>query len=334
MSVDEEWGQLSTLVRGNFQGGKAAFAGARDGFYGKFGGTGEVAKTIGNINTYYASLKPIDFPPKAQFGSRPGQQQLAHPNLVAALGRAVALLVKVDPMAAKASLIALSDVGTLAIRANVNDNSKFSLHSFGWAIDLNATSDSNVAKADFPETLFTLVTGLDVYGAQNVKLRNVQPYDQLLPLVRDYCHASDAFRAAFVEEGAFDATLAHVLQSQFASAQAADNVAALVVLARAKPVNTPALVAALDSVAAPQRGAAAQFLTAMCALFAQSKALTHPEVEGNAATVARYGYVNLHAEMIAALMAEDGGNLIWLGDALGAKDPMHFELRPPYPALF
>jgi hypothetical protein len=108
MGTDEEWHQLSARVQGAFDDGQAAFKKARDAFFAKFGGTGDVPATIAHVNAYYASLTAIDFPPKAKYGPRPGQGQLAHPAMVSALGKAVSLLEDQDPVAAKAAFIALS----------------------------------------------------------------------------------------------------------------------------------------------------------------------------------------------------------------------------------
>jgi hypothetical protein len=335
MAINDEWLQLSNRVRENFDGGVKAFALARDAFFNKFGGAADAATAIANVNRYYAALMPTDFPPKALFGPRPSQDTLAHTAMVGALAKAVALLESVDAVAAKASLIALTDVGTLDIRADVNDTTQFSLHSFGWAIDLNPLSDSNIPTANFPKDLFTLVTGVDVYGPRNEDMRALQPYATLLPLVRMYCNASDAFRAAFVSEAALEGAIAHVFQTTFASSQAAADVAPLAALARAVPVDVGAVHAALAArnIAAAQIARASSFLIGMCQVFAAAAALKKPAVIGNAATLAKYGFVNLHAELIAALSAQEGGGLKWLGAARGAKDPMHFELRSPYPPL-
>ena len=58
------------------------------------------------------------------------------------------------------------------------------------------------------------------------------------------------------------------------------------------------------------------------------KILPSPDGEGTAETIAAYGFINLPAELIAALTASEGGDLLWLGSvASGHKDFMHFQLK-------
>ncbi len=45
---------------------------------------------------------------------------------------------------------------------------------------------------------------------------------------------------------------------------------------------------------------------------------------GNAA---KFSFINLPAEVVAALAAADGGKLRWLGMATVTKDYMHFDFR-------
>jgi hypothetical protein len=58
-------------------------------------------------------------------------------------------------------------------------------------------------------------------------------------------------------------------------------------------------------------------------------------VDPDLAQLAMHGFMNVPAELAAALVASDGGNLRWLGaGASGTRDYMHFELRaPPKPPV-
>jgi predicted NBD/HSP70 family sugar kinase len=76
-----------------------------------------------------------------------------------------------------------------------------------------------------------------------------------------------------------------------------------------------------------QATAAAKWVLAAIRLFPVKQQVTRPEVTGNAGTVARFGFCNLPAALIAALIASDGGRLNWLGAAGSTKDFMHFDLR-------
>jgi hypothetical protein len=49
--------------------------------------------------------------------------------------------------------------------------------------------------------------------------------------------------------------------------------------------------------------------------------------EGTAGTVAAHGFMNMPGKLAAALSGSDGGGLDWLG-AAGARDFMHFQLKP------
>jgi hypothetical protein len=46
-----------------------------------------------------------------------------------------------------------------------------------------------------------------------------------------------------------------------------------------------------------------------------------------------HGFFNLPPELVAALVADDGGGLRWLGSHAGTKDYMHFELRDKPPLI-
>ena len=59
------------------------------------------------------------------------------------------------------------------------------------------------------------------------------------------------------------------------------------------------------------------------------KATTPP----SAGSLAAHGFFNLPPELVAALVATDGGGLRWLGSHTGTKDYMHFELRDEPPLI-
>ena len=53
-------------------------------------------------------------------------------------------------------------------------------------------------------------------------------------------------------------------------------------------------------------------------------------VDPSLAQMAMHGFMNIPPELAAALVADDGGNLRWLGAAAKAtRDFMHFEMRVP-----
>src|SRR5262249_7730969 len=84
-----------------------------------------------------------------------------------------------------------------------------------------------------------------------------------------------------------------------------------------------------------QAAAAAKWLLAAVQLFPKKQQVQRPEVRGNHATVARFGFCNLPAPLVAGLTAPDGGGLNWLAAANSTKDFMHFDLRAAdQPKLF
>jgi len=166
--IGSEFGQLSSFVRANVIGGIGAWPNLRDGMFATFGAAGKPSAAIPRINVYYARLVEANFPP---VNGVSGRKSPVHPNLKTKLDAAVALL---NAKGQSAVLGKLKSAGGFAIRKNANDASKLSNHSFGWALDLDPEFNPNVSKTNLPLDLILKITGVDVYGAESVRLRTPQ----------------------------------------------------------------------------------------------------------------------------------------------------------------
>src|SRR5262249_7105194 len=235
----------------------------------------------------------------------------------------------------------LGDIGGLSIRNNVNSQTELSNHSFGFAADLDPTLNPNIKKDNIPLDLFVKLTGLDLYGAVNQRLRTPRAFDQCLADVVLFADASAAFVKAFASLQNLKPACGSFIAGSFGHSLDAARLDALFAAAGATPPDQLGArnVLAAAGFNAAQAAGAAKFAIAAAALFKASRQIAHPEVTGNDAQAARFGLINLPAPLIAALIASDGGKLSWLGTAQGPKDFMHFELfaadQPPlfsYPA--
>ncbi|MGU3655993.1 M15 family metallopeptidase [Methylobacterium fujisawaense] len=312
-----EWGRLSTFVRENITNGFAGFGSTRDRLYARFDAPGDPNRAIPRVNAYYASMVAAEFP-RAKFKSP------VHPTMRDRLQTAAALLAAKGERAAGD---AVKSVGGFAIRPNVNRQTELSNHSFGWAIDIDPERNPNIPKAKLPLHIIQAFTGLDLYGPESERMRNAAPYATLLPAAQTITAASAAFIEAFRNRAALRKAFGSAVIRLCAirlDADALDRTEALAAAGHAK-----ALGALLSSAGAPDAKAAAasRVLIEAAILFKRAAKATKPKILGDAATLARFGFCNLAPELIAALVANDGGGLHWLGSANATKDYMHFELR-------
>jgi hypothetical protein len=319
--IASEFAQLSAFVRANVIDGIAAWPSLRDGMFSTFGAPGQPSIAIPRINAYYATLVEANFPPVSGVS---GRKSPVHPNLKAKLDAAVALLAA---RGQSAVLAKLKSAGGFAIRKNANDASKLSNHSFGWALDLDPELNPNIPKTKLPLDLILKITGVDLYGQESTRLRVSRPYDTTLPDVEALSGANRKFVAAFkdmpslkVACGAsitrlYSATLHSAMLDQAFDFATAGNDASLRSLLSGAGVATAKV------------GECAKFLKDAVAQFKLAKAPgVVAKVMGTSASVTKFGFFNMPAPLVAALIASEGAALFWLGSSNSTKDYMHSEL--------
>ncbi len=322
-----EWNKLSTFVRNNISGGFAGFQNIRDRLYAQFGAPDDPAKAIDRVNAYYKQLSGAGFP-KASFKSP------VHPVLKARLANTVALLTA---KGATAALTRIKSVGGFNIRANVNSPTQLSNHSFGWAVDIDPEINPNVKKANLPLAIIEAFTGVDLYGAESVKLRTAAPYDSLLPAAIILSKANEAFVAAFANAAGLRDGTGKAIKRLSGVTLPADKLTTAHALATAVPAKQTDLATLLQGAGATPAKAksTARLLADAADLFRRAAKVSAPKIIGTDASVTRFGFFNLAPEVAAGLAASDGAGLRWLGSAVGTKDYMHFELAAAdQPKLF
>lgn len=325
--IGAEFSQLSPFVRQNVIGGISAWPSLRTGMFSTFGAPGQPSVAIPRINAYYAMLREANFPPVSGVS---GRKSPVHPTLKAKLDAAVALL---NAKGQAATLAALKSAGGFAIRKNANDETKLSNHSFGWALDLDPELNPNIGKSKLPLDLIQKITGIDLYGVENTRLRTARPYNATLPDVTALSNASKTFVAAFKNLAALKTAGGKAIGRLYGvtlnpatidQAFAATSDAALRTLLSGAGI--PAVK--VNECAKFVKDANAQLK------LAQGPGVS-PAVMGTSASVTKFGFFNMPAPLIAALVASDGAGLFWLGTATNTKDYMHSELASAdQPALF
>ncbi len=317
-NLSGEFNSLIPVVRLNVDGGIGGWTRVRERMFNLFGAKGNAGAAIPRINAYYGKLIAAGFPPAPS--STSGRDTPVHPVLKQKLDRAASLL-QGDPAALK-----FGDIGGFSIRNNANNAALLSNHSFGWAVDLDPELNPNISKANLPLAVMEALTGLDLYGPVSLALRVPRPFTACLPDVKQFTEASTALVGAYGTLATLKAAAGRSIARTTGHALNATQLDSLfAAAAQSQSALRQALVAA--SLSTTQAAAVSKWLLAAVQLFAVKQRVTEPAVTGNAGTVARFGFCNLSAELIAALVASDGGKLNWLGAALGTKDFMHFDLR-------
>lgn len=350
-----EYNSLDSFVRGNIEKGDgssfAGYVGAREALMAKFG-------SVAKINEYYKGLVSADFPSSKV----KGYNTKVHANLHTKLQKAVTLMKSKktgDKTWLEVTEEGIKSIGGINIRENRNNTSELSFHSFGWAIDIDASLNPNVESKSFPKTLVEGITGEDVYGGDDAKaMRKGGTADELLAHAQALRDASDTFKKAFSDEASFKSAITTYLTGQgltLTETQTNDLYTLLTQVSTKKgstvtvknvetwlsdtnTANTrPATGGATTGTATTptpwaKAETAASFLTSMYSLFEKSGGKSGKKVSasvtGTPATIAAHGFLNLPAELITALTASDGAGLKWLGGLeSGTKDFMHFELK-------
>ena len=277
---------------------------------------------------------------------------LVHPNLQAAFDRATAHLTPRLPQLPQAEQDAIRVATSVAnpnswwstnVRENRNAPHRLSDHSFGWAVDFQATQNPNVGKSGSLDQV-QAVTGDDpnaLTTAGRTAAQAETAADDMRDISREYVAAMQS-----------EATLAPVLLRLANEARATAGVGAA--LTDGAALVTAALVVDDDDRARDLRRLlwpeAANATAAMPAALAQAStrlgqigrvfrasfqrgttgARTAATSEATPGGVAAHGFMSLPPALVGALAGSDAGNLVWLGTA-SVHDFMHFELaqEPP-----
>jgi hypothetical protein len=240
----------------------------------------------------------------------------------------------------------LSKPGGFNIRPNQNALDRLSDHSFGWAVDLNASFNPNTSNQLL--RLVPAITGHSPFKAVDPPAKGDnwtlgRTYGEVLKEATALAESSRRYTEAFADEKAVAKTILKLANAS----RATEKLAALTDLETGPLVATvmtpnikaekliPLLFGATTVTKA--RTAAAQRLLDVYSIYKASfadgggrlKASTPP----SAGSLAAHGFFNLPPELVAALVADDGGGLRWLGSHAGTKDYMHFELREKPPLI-
>jgi hypothetical protein len=375
--------QASSLAR--FIKSEAAYRGIRTGLLGAFGAlqVGTVA-ALTNAGAYYKSMVKVD----NFMGKKLGWTCYVHPDLSTAIANAEARLdaireEKTAQTNARAASWWYANVANsvsnfgdgVSIRANANNALELSLHSYGWAIDVNASFNPNVP--GFPRDLVSEMTGVDVFSSSTGQSKGNFARGKSGAEVRKEAErlrqASEQFAGAFQSQEALQAAMLKLINGRLHAAWDNDQMKVIYPLvqaaidagkglkkqsdreaaqASARDTLTDQLRLLQDTVGPPvalraggfQRLNLANTLLQLERLYRRvwskynKKTKTMERVAPQArvtdvASIAAHGFMNLNADLVAALAGSEGGKLNWLGavDESNTKDFMHFELasRPP-----
>jgi hypothetical protein len=296
--------------------------------FDRFGAATNPSKAIIRINAYYDKMVEVKL-------YADGKSVLAHPELDSRLRSAAALLgAKGFPKQAED----VSSFGGFNIRRNANNPNKLSNHSFGWAVDLDPVLNPNTPKASMPSAEILALTGIDPYGEESTRLRELRTFEDSVDDLRILSRSSKAFVTAFANSNSLKTVWQSAMKRLFGldvSSAAINQIFADAAANPPKPASVKAQIKAVGVPATNINATAAWMLSAAKLLKLAADPDLHAGVTGTAAQIAKFGYFNLGPELIASLIASDGGGLNWLGTALGTKDYMHNDLREAdQPSLF
>lgn len=267
---------------------------------------------------------------------------LVHPDMQAALDAASAWITSQPGVDVNAVRAGMGKPGGFWIRPNRNNPLALSEHSFGFAIDLNASMNPNIGKKGGLDAVKDATgvdpakqedDGLDAAGVQKVAATLHQ--------------ASADYVAVMSEPARFTARVRQIADGVRAAEKLTNlddtGAEALSTLLRigkgAAPDTDAVLTAAFGEVAAtPAQKAAAATLVRLAKVWrlANPASGKRPKAatEGTVGSVAANGFLKLQPMLVGGLSGTNAGNLNWLGNS-SVHDYMHFELmKGNKPALF
>jgi hypothetical protein len=212
-TVAGEYERLDPFVKANIEQNERGYVACRRALMATFG-------SVEGINAYYTTEidKGADFL---------GRKITVHRVLKERLDAAVALLdATTSPDGRTWGQIArasLRSAGGFNIRENRNSPTQLSLHSFGWAIDLNAPENPNTEKGvlqgnpkkNVPGSPVEELTGVDLFGGDEyTAIRAGGTAAQILPHAASMREASEKYEAAFESADALVNALAQYLAGE------------------------------------------------------------------------------------------------------------------------
>jgi hypothetical protein len=222
----EEFEQLQPTKFGDFIKSETKYRGIRSGLLGAFGAL-EVGMpgALKNAETYYASMVRIE----TFIGKRLAWPCYVHPEMAKAIHRAEVRLfgmrdAKVsgtNPGAANGWFAGLTNSiknfgDGVEIRPNANNPMELSLHSYGWAIDVNASFNPNVP--GFPRDLVKEMTGVDVFtgstGQTQGNFARGKSSDDVRKEAERLRDASGKFTGAFESESSLKAAMLGIINDR------------------------------------------------------------------------------------------------------------------------
>lgn len=319
----------------------------------KFGALADGPRTaISRANTYYDGLV------RARL-LKGTMDTLVHPDLQAALERTEKHLrpqLAALPTAEVAAIdAAVATMYSTNIRPNQNAKHKLSDHSFGWAIDIDASRNPNIGKGSGlaavaavtgtnPRATVTAGRSADQVLAAATDLRQVSR-DYVAAMANDATIAPVLLRLA--NEGrvaaklpALESTAGPALVAAIRTSKKGDRKSAVRAAAWPEGVDRPPVSPGKGKrpvPPTPPEALAAAIATiqtvgdAYRSSFTSKGARVGARSAGTAGSVAAHGFFNLPPALVAALCGSDAGGLTWLGTV--NQDYMHVELRQE-PPLF
>ncbi len=228
----DEFGQLKKTALGDYVKSNGEYAGIRTGLLGAFGAL-EVgtAQALKNAEDYYGTMVPVSTFIEKSLGGKAH----VHPDMATAIGLAEQKLnalrqekaAQMNPRAAswwfKGVQDSLNNFGDgVSIRANANNALELSLHSYGWAIDVNASMNPNIP--GFPRALVKELTGTDVFTSSSGQSEGNFARGKSAAGVRDEAQrladASSKFAGAFADEGSLKQAMLRVINGRLGAAWA------------------------------------------------------------------------------------------------------------------
>ncbi|MEV7629976.1 hypothetical protein [Actinoplanes sp. NPDC089786] len=326
-----EEASVSKQIRNNCEGG---WVNVRRTILATFGAL-EVGpdKAIGRANDFYDKMVRSEL-----LGVK---GSLVHPDMQAALDAATTWIKAQPGVDVEAVKTGMGKPGGFWIRPNRNNPLALSEHSFGFAIDLNASMNPNIGKKGGLDAVKD-ATGVDP-GRQEDDGLNAAGVQKVAAALHQ---ASADYVATMTEEPKFTARVRQIADGVRTADKltglddtAAGALSALLREGKKAPGADAVLTAAFGPGAeTPARK------TAVASLLRLSKAWRaanpasgkrpKPATEGTVGSVAANGFLSLQPLLVAGLSGTDAGNLNWLGCS-SVHDYMHFELeKGTKPALF
>ena len=228
-TLADEFTELKKTALGDYVKSEGSYADIRTGLLGAFGAL-EVgtAQALKNAQDYYGTMVPVStFIEKSL-----GWTAHVHPDMAAAIGLAEQKLnavreekgAQMNPRAAswwfKGVQDSLNNFGDgVSIRTNANNALELSLHSYGWAIDVNASVNPNIP--GFPRALVKEITGTDVFVSSGGQSEGNFARGKTTAGVRDEAQrlkdASTKFAGAFADEGSLKQAMLRVINGRLSA---------------------------------------------------------------------------------------------------------------------